>query len=348
MRNAEKIKRREVTKLPVATWPHLPTVRALMPHSSNSEIKALITGGAGFIGSHIAQALCQQGARVVILDDLSTGDEANLHWVGQGDRVDLVKGCVTDTTLIQKLVQGCQWVFHEAAIASVPQSVAQPAESNAVNLEASLNLLIAARDARVKRFMFASSAAIYGDTAAPLKQESDPVLPLTPYGLQKYASERYGQMFHQLYGLETVALRYFNVFGPRQSFTSPYSGVIAKFCTLMLEGKAPIIFGDGLQSRDFAYIDNVVAANLLAAQQPAEKVAGKVFNIAGGTSVTLLDLITELNRLTGQVLQPLHETARSGDIRDSAADLTRSRRDLGFDPKVSWQEGLRHTLDFYR
>lgn len=319
-----------------------------MPPSSNLEIKALITGGAGFIGSHIAQGLCQRGAKVVVLDDLSTGDVANLDWLGQGDCVEFVKGCVTDTALIQKLIQGCQWVFHEAAIASVPQSVAQPAESNAVNLEASLKLLIAARDAGVERFMFASSAAIYGDTSAPLKQESDPVLPLTPYGLQKYASERYGQMFHQLYGLETVALRYFNVFGPRQSFTSPYSGVIAKFCTVMLAGQAPLIFGDGLQSRDFAYIDNVVAANLLAAEQPAAKVAGRVFNVAGGTSVTLLDLAAELNQLTGQELQPQHQPARCGDIRDSAADLSVSRRDLGYSPQVSWQEGLRHTLNFYR
>lgn len=322
--------------------------RPFMPISSKLEIKALITGGAGFIGSHIAQALCLRGAEVLILDDLSTGDEANLKWARQGDRIDLVKGSVTDQALIQKLVPGSHWVFHEAAIASVPQSVAQPAESNAVNLEASLNLLIAARDAGVRRFMFASSAAIYGDTAAPLKQESDPVLPLTPYGLQKYASERYGQMFHQLYGLETVALRYFNVFGPRQSLTSPYSGVIAKFCTLMLSGEAPMIFGDGLQSRDFAYIDNVVAANLLAAEQPAEKVAGRVFNIAGGTSVTLLDLVNELNQLTGQDLRPQHQPARSGDIRDSAADLTLARRDLGFEPQVSWREGLRQTLDFYR
>jgi UDP-glucose 4-epimerase len=319
-----------------------------MPTSSKLQIKALVTGGAGFIGSHIAQALCARGAEVVILDDLSTGDAINLSWAGQGDRVEFVKGCVTNTALIQKLVQGCHWVFHEAAIASVPQSVAQPAESNAINLEASLNLLIAARDAGVRRFMFASSAAIYGDTSTALKQETDPVLPLTPYGLQKYASERYGQMFHQLYGLEAVALRYFNVFGPRQSFTSPYSGVIAKFCTMMLAGKAPMIFGDGLQSRDFAYIDNVVAANMLAAEQPADKVAGRVFNIAGGTSVTLLDLVAELNQLTSQNLSPEHQPARSGDIRDSAADLTQARQDLGFSPLVSWQEGLCRTLDFYR
>lgn len=319
-----------------------------MPSSSRLEIKALVTGGAGFIGGHIAQALVQRGARVIVLDDLSTGDKVNLGWAGANDSVEFVQGCVSDTALVQKLVQGCDWVYHEGAIASVPQSVAQPVDSNRVNLEASLGLLVAARDAKVRRFMFASSAAIYGDTEAPLKHESDPVLPQTPYGLQKYGSERYGQMFHQLYGLETVALRYFNVFGPRQSFNSPYSGVIARFCTMMLRGETPTIFGDGLQSRDFAYIDNVVAANLLAAERPADKVAGRVFNIAGGTSVTLLDLVAELNRLTGQSIVAKHEPGRSGDIRHSAADLTASRADLAYEPQVTWQEGLRHTLDFYR
>lgn len=323
-------------------------IASFMPSSSSLEIKALVTGGAGFIGGHIAEALSARGARVIILDDLSTGDTANLAWASGRTGVDFVQGCITDTPLVQKLVAGCDWVFHEAAIASVPQSVAQPVESNRVNLEASLALLVAARDAGVRRFMFASSAAIYGDTEAPLKHESDPVLPLTPYGLQKYASERYGQMFHQLYGLETVALRYFNVFGPRQSFNSPYSGVIARFCTMLLRGETPTIFGDGLQSRDFACIDNVVAANLLAAERPADQVAGRVFNIAGGTSVTLLDLIAELNRLTGQNIVPRHESARQGDIRHSAANLEAARARLTYEPRVSWQEGLRHTLDFYR
>ncbi|MCX6853535.1 MAG: NAD-dependent epimerase/dehydratase family protein [Verrucomicrobia bacterium] len=319
-----------------------------MPQSS-LEIKALVTGGAGFIGSHIAQELCARGAKVVILDDLSTGNaEANLAWAKASDQIEFVKGCVCNDALVTKLVQGCDWVFHEAAIASVPQSVAQPVESHQINLDASLKLLVAARDAKVKRFMFASSAAIYGDAVTPLKSESDPVLPLTPYGLQKYGSERYGQMFHHLYGLETVSLRYFNVFGPRQSFTSAYSGVIAKFCTLMLEGKAPTIFGDGLQSRDFAYIENVVAANLLAAEQPAENVAGRVFNIAGGVSVSLLDLVEELNQITGQSLVPTHQPARTGDIRDSAADLSFARSHLRYNPQISWQEGLKHTLNFYR
>lgn len=323
-------------------------MRSLMPSSSRLEIQALVTGGAGFIGGHIAQALCQRGAKVIVLDDLSTGDLANLAWAGAGSGVEFIHGNITDRALVTQLVQGCDWVFHEAAIASVPQSVEQPVESNQVNLDASLALLMAARDAGVRRFMFASSAAIYGDSQAPLKHESDPVQPLSPYGLQKYGSERYGQLFHQLYGLETVALRYFNVFGPRQSFNSPYSGVIARFCTMMLQGETPTIFGDGLQSRDFAYIDNVVEANLLAAERPADQVAGKVFNIAGGTSVTLLDLISELNTLTGQQIVPHHEPARSGDIRHSAADLSAARQQLGYAPQITWQEGLKHTLDFYR
>lgn len=319
------------------------------PVKSSLEIKALVTGGAGFIGSHIAQALCARGARVVVLDDLSTGDSAaNLAWKKPGDSLEFVQGNVCDNALLNKLVQGCDWVFHEAAIASVPQSVAQPVESNAINLDATLNLLVAARDAGVKRFMFASSSAIYGENETPLKHEGLPVQPITPYGLQKYGSERYCQLFHQLYGLETVALRYFNVFGPRQSFSSPYSGVIAKFCTIMLQGQAPLIFGDGLQSRDFVYVDNAVEANLLAATRPAEKVAGRVFNTAGGASVTLLDLVAELNQLTGQNLQPRHEPGRSGDIRHSAADLTAARQHLGFEPAVTWQQGLKETLAFYQ
>jgi UDP-glucose 4-epimerase len=319
-----------------------------MPSSSSLEITALVTGGAGFIGSHIAQALCQRGAKVIVLDNLSMGDAKNLAWRSNGDALDFVEGDVRDTALVEKLVAGCDWVFHEGAIASVPQSVAQPVDSNAINLDATLQLLVASRDAGVRRFMFASSSAIYGESEVQEKREDLPVLPLTPYALQKYGSERYGQMFHHLYGLETVSLRYFNIFGPRQSSTSPYSGVIAKFCTTMLSGQAPTIFGDGLQARDFVYIDNVVAANLLAAEQPADKVAGRVFNLAGGQTVTLLDLVAELNKLTGQNLSPNFQPARAGDIRHSQADISAARQDLGYEPLVPWTEGLKHTLDFYR
>ena len=250
-------------------------------------MKALVTGGAGFIGSHIAEALCRRGAQVVVLDNLSLGNPQNLAWKRPGDALDFVQGDVADEKLVGKLVAGCDWVFHEAALPSVPRSVAEPLSSNSQNLDASLQLLVLARDAKVKRFLFASSSAIYGDSDAPSKQEQLPPNPLSPYALQKYGSEKYGQLFHQLYGLPTVSLRYFNVFGPRQAFDSPYSGVIAKFCTCMLAGQAPVIFGDGLQSRDFTYIENVVQANLLAVEAPAEKVAGRVFNIAGGQSISL-------------------------------------------------------------
>jgi UDP-glucose 4-epimerase len=262
-------------------------------------MQALITGGAGFIGSHIAQALCRKGAKVRVLDNLSTGSEENLAWRTGGDDLELIQGSADDATLLAKIVPGCDWVFHEAAVASVPQSVAQPLETNQHNLDSTLKLLIAARDAGVKRFLFASSSAIYGESEAEFKHESLPPQPITPYGLQKYASERYGQLFHQLYGLPTVALRYFNVFGPRQSFNSPYSGVIARFCTAVLRGETPVIFGDGTQSRDFVFIDNIVQANLLAAEAPAERVAGRVFNGGTGGSISLRQLVADLNNLTG-------------------------------------------------
>jgi UDP-glucose 4-epimerase len=319
-----------------------------MYSSATQTIQALVTGGAGFIGSHIAQALLDRGARVIVVDDFSTGDEHNLTWRGANSGIELVQGDVRDTALMRKVMQGCDWVFHQAAVASVPQSLDQPEETNAINLDATLQLLVAARDAGAKRFVFASSSAIYGENEVKEKHEELPVQPLTPYALQKYGGERYAQMFHRLYGLETVALRYFNVFGPRQSASSPYSGVIAKFCTSMLQGQAPTIFGDGLQARDFVYVDNAVAANLLAAEQPAEKVAGRVFNVAGGQTVTLLDLVAELNQLTHQQLEPKFQPARAGDIRHSQADIRAAREHLGYEPQIPWTEGLKRTLDFYR
>lgn len=311
-------------------------------------MKALVTGGAGFIGSHLCEALCRRGAKVVVLDNLSTGDEKNLAWAGNGDELEFVRGTVSDNVLVRKLVAGCDWVFHEAAQPSVPLSVEKPVETNRDNLDASLELLVAARDAGVKRFMFASSSAVYGNSDAPVKRETDKPDPISPYGLQKFAAERYGQMFYDLYGFEAVSFRYFNVFGPRQAFNSPYSGVIAKFCTVMLEGQRPKIFGDGRQSRDFVYVENVVNANLLAAEGDAGKVAGKVFNVGCGGSIDLLQLAAELNLLTGQNLVPQHEPPRTGDIRFSEADISAAREGLGYEPKVSFAQGLAATLDFYR
>lgn len=311
-------------------------------------MKALITGGAGFIGSHIAQQLCARGASVVVLDNLSLGKVENLAWKKSSDDVEFVEGDIADEALLAKITPGCDWVFHEGALPSVPRSVAQPLESNAQNLDGTLKVLIAARDAGVKRFMFASSSSIYGDSDAPSKHEELPPNPLSPYALQKYASEKYCQLFHRLYGLETVGLRYFNVFGPRQAFDSPYSGVIAKYCTAMLKGERPLVFGDGLQARDFTYVDNAVSANLLAAEAPAEKVAGRFFNSAAGDSISLLQLIDELNRLTNQKLEPEFHPPRVGDVRNSLADISAAREAMGYEVLVNWKDGVAKTLEFYR
>ena len=311
-------------------------------------MKVLVTGGAGFIGSHLAEALCRRGATVVVLDNLSSGSLANLAWRRPGDPVELVQADIADRVAVRQAVAGCDWVFHQAALVSVPKSVERPLESHRDNVVGTLEVLAAARDAGVKRLVLASSSAIYGDHPADVTHETLPPVPLTPYALQKYAAERYAQLFHTLYGLETVALRYFNVFGPRQSADSPYSGVIAKFCTAFLANERPRVFGDGRQTRDFVYIANVVAANLAAADQPAAHVAGKVFNVATGTSITLLDLIGELQRLTGRALEPQFEPGRPGDVRFSRADLAAAWKGLAYEARVSWQTGLAETLEFYR
>jgi len=311
-------------------------------------MKTLVTGGAGFIGSHLAEALHRLGETVIVLDNLELGDVGNLQWGKGSSRMEFVEGDVRDAALVTRLVAGCDWVFHEAALPSVPRSVLEPLETNEQNVTGTLNMLIASRDAGVKRFLFASSSSIYGDTDAPLKHEGLPPNPMSPYALQKYTGERYCQLFHQLYGLPTVALRYFNVFGPRQRHDSPYSGVIARFCDAFLRGERPTIFGDGLQSRDFTYIENVIRANMLAAQAPVEKVAGRVLNIACGDSISLLQLAAELQTLTGQKLEPCFKPARVGDVRSSRADIRAIRESLIFETAVSFSEGLRHTLEFYR
>ena len=311
-------------------------------------MKALVTGGAGFIGSHIAEALVRAGHAVVVLDNFSLGSRDNLAWVRPGDRLEVIEGDAGDAALLARILPGTDWVYHEAALPSVPRSVAEPVASHDHNLTATIRLLEASRQARVRRFVFASSSSIYGNNEAPAKHEELPPNPLSPYALQKYASETYARMFHRFHAVPTVSLRYFNVFGPRQAFHSPYSGVIARFCTLFLRGETPVIFGDGRQSRDFTYVENVVAANLAVATAPEAAVAGNVFNVACGESIDLLRLTEDLNALTDQQLVPRHEPDRPGDVRHSRADITAARNAFGFAPSVDWVEGLRRTLEWYR
>lgn len=311
-------------------------------------MNALVTGGAGFIGSHIAEALCRKGHRVRVLDNLSTGNLQNLEWRRPGDDIDFVEGDIRDMELVKRAVQGCDVVFHEAAVASVPRSVEDPVGTNDQNLNGTLIVLTAARDARVRRFVFASSSAVYGASAAACQKEDDPLDPLSPYALHKAAGEQYCRLFWRLYRLETVALRYFNIFGPRQAFDSPYSGVIAKFCTAFLEKTPPTIFGDGQQTRDFAYVANVVHANLLAAQAPAERVAGRVFNVGSGHARSVLDLWNTLANLTGFRPALQFAPARAGDVRHSVASLDIAWRELGYQVQIGWEEGLQRTLEYYR
>jgi UDP-glucose 4-epimerase len=318
-----------------------------MPKTSRIQ-QALVTGGAGFIGSHIAEALHRGGTRVVVLDNLSTGSRANLAWARSGDAVEFIEGDIRDPDVVRRVMAGCDCVFHEAAIASVPYSVEHPGESHAVNLTATLDILEAAVAGRVRRLVFASSSAVYGDTDATANRESVSPSPQSPYALHKLAGEYYARLFHRLHGLETVCLRYFNVFGPRQSASSPYSGVIARFMQGALKGETPCIFGDGGQTRDFVYVANVVQANLLAACVPTERAAGRSYNVATGQSRSLLDLVAALDRLTGHARPPRFAPPRAGDVRHSLADIAAARADLDYSVDVDWDEGLRRTLDWYR
>jgi UDP-glucose 4-epimerase len=304
----------------------------------------LVTGGAGFVGSHIAEALVQRGDRVRVLDNFSTGHRGNLE--GFLDRIELVEADVLDTQAVARAVEGVDCVFHEAALASVQWSVDRPLDSHAACATGTVILLDAARRAGVRRLVFAGSAAAYGDQPASSKRETDVVDPLSPYAAAKLASEHYCHAFTATYGLETVVLRYFNIFGPRQDPASPYSAVIPLFITAMLAGRPPVVFGDGRQSRDFCFVANVVRANLLAAD--AQGVAGRVFNVANGRSTDLLTLINVLNRLLGTSVQPRLEPPRVGDIRESMADISQAQKWLCYEPEVDFEEGLRRSVDYYR
>jgi UDP-glucose 4-epimerase len=304
----------------------------------------LVTGGAGFVGSHIVEALVRRGDQVRVLDNLSTGNPQNLAAVA--DRIELIEGDVNDPEKVAKAVKGADCVFHEAALASVPRSVESPLESHAACATGTVNVLDQARRAGVRRVVYAASSSAYGNQPHAAKRESDLPLPLSPYAAAKLASELYCQAFYHTYGLETVCLRYFNVFGPRQDPHGPYAAVIPLFITKLLAGERPLIYGDGKQSRDFAYVENVVQANLLAAEVPG--VAGRTFNIGCGRSVSLLDLLSSLNRLLGTKVEPVFQPARAGDVRDSLADISRAVTDLGYEPRVDLEEGLRRSVDFYR
>jgi len=306
--------------------------------------KYIVTGGAGFIGSNLVKELVRRGQTVKVIDDLSTGRKANLKDVIS--QIEFVKGDITDLKLLQKEFKGWDFVLHQAAFISVPGSIMAPLESNETNITGTLNVLIAARDQKIKRVVLASSTAVYGDSLPEIKKEDSPLCPLSPYALHKAVNESYAQLFYKLYGLETVCLRYFNVFGPNQDPKSEYAAVIPKFITAMLRDERPVVFGDGLQSRDFNYVFNNVEANILASQ--AKGAAGEVFNIASGQSMTLLELIAVINQVLGKNIQPTYKKPRLGDIKISKANITKAKKILGNKPVVSFQKGLSKTIDWYK
>lgn len=300
----------------------------------------LVTGGCGFIGSHLVHALLARGDRVRVLDSLVSGERANL-----GDdlsRVELFAGDLNDSSVVTDAVKDVEFVFHQAALASVPRSIEDPLATHAACATGTLNLLHAARQAGVKRVVYAASSSAYGNQPTPLKSELDLPSPLSPYAAAKLAAEHYCHAFFHSYGLETVCLRYFNVFGPRQDPNGPYAAVVPLFARKLLAGEAPIIYGDGLQTRDFTYIDNVVQANLLAASVPAA--AGLTFNVGSGQATSLLDMLAQLQQILGTNLQPLFAPVRTGDVRDSLADISRAREVLGYRPAIDLNEGLRRTV----
>ncbi len=307
----------------------------------------LVTGGAGFIGSNLVDALLEQGHAVRVIDNFATGKRENLAHVR--DRIDLLEGDLTVLDDVRRAVDGIDVVLHHGAIPSVPKSVADPLTSNAANVTGTLHVLVAARDAGVRRVVYASSSSVYGDQdASRPKVETMTPMPISPYAVSKLAAEQYCQVFYAVYGLETVALRYFNVFGRRQDPASMYAAVVPKFVTFMLRGEQPTIYGDGEQTRDFTYIGNVVAGNLLAAGAPAGQVAGEVFNLAAGGQTSLNELVDMLNEISGHDIGPIYADPRPGDIKHSRSDIAKARARMGYEPHISLLDGLRHTVDWYR
>ncbi len=306
--------------------------------------KYLVTGGAGFIGSHIAETLVGRGETVRVLDNLSTGKKENLASFAGG--VEFVEGDIRDLETCRRAVAGMDYVLHQAALPSVPRSVEEPLLTNAINITGTLNMMLAARDAGVRSFVQASSSSVYGDDTAPEKVEGREGKPLSPYAISKLVNEKYAQVFHDLFGFRAISLRYFNVFGPRQDPFSQYAAVIPLFITLVLRGESPTIFGDGEQSRDFTYIDNVVQGNILAAT--SGQGGGEAFNVACGERLTVNALLAAVNGVLGTSVEAVHAEPRPGDIKHSTADFGKARRVLGFEPRVPFLVGLRRTVEWYK
>ncbi len=305
----------------------------------------LVTGGAGFIGSHIAARLAANGARVRVIDDLSTGHRHNLDAI-KGD-VEFIHASLNDETQLKRALDGVEIVFHQAAIPSVPRSIANPLETHRACVDATFQLLLAARDAGVKRLVYAASSSAYGDQEAPAKSEDLTPSPLSPYAVAKLVGEYYCQVWTRVYNFETVAIRYFNVFGPRQDPSSQYSGVISQFIARLLRGETPVIYGDGEQSRDFTFVSNVVDANLLAAE--SSRAVGQVINVAVGQQTSLNELLATLKKLIGREdINAEHVAGRIGDVRHSLADITRARELLGYEPQIDFEEGLRQTIEWFK
>ena len=307
-------------------------------------MRYLVTGGAGFIGSNLVDELVHRGASVVVLDDLSAGKESNLASVR--GKIDFRQGSITDLVTVQKVAAGADFVIHLAARTSVPRSVKDPIESNRVNIDGTLNVLVAARDAKVRRVVYAASSSAYGETPTLPKVETMQPAPISPYGVTKYVGELYAQVFGRVYGLENASVRFFNVFGPRQDPTSQYSGVLSRFMLAVLEGQTPVIYGDGEQSRDFTYVANVVDEVLRACE--AKDASGKVFNGGTGARITLNQVLLDLGKITGQKITAKHDPPRNGDILHSQADVSLARSVLGYEPKVLFEEGLRRTWEWYK
>jgi UDP-glucose 4-epimerase len=308
-------------------------------------VRVLVTGGAGFIGSNLTETLLQKGHFVRVLDNFSTGKRENLIFDRAYPSLEIIEGDIRDLDTCHKAVKRIDYVFHQGALPSVQRSVEDPETSNAVNAGGTLNILLAARDNGVKRVMYAASSAVYGDTPTLPKHEEMPPNPLSPYALQKYIGERYCRLFYELYGLESVSLRYFNIFGPKQDPNSVYSAVIPRFIDALLHGRPPVIFGDGEQSRDFTYIENVVQANLLA--MSAEHLHGEVINIACGQRISLNQLLNVLKEILGSKLSALYQEARQGDVRHSLADIRKGKEVIQYEPKVGIEIGLKKTVEFF-